>query len=538
MFKNHRTIEEEKVDIPENIIPYENSSNYINYNINNEEQSNLNENNNIINTEIKQKHKHISNSANKNLKNKDFNNDMINTHSFKMLSQQTINNDNIFKTIKITNKINKTENKSRIKEKNKNIKVVTINKDDLYNAFILFQNLMIKYDNENENNVEYIKNKLFEFVSVKKNNFFTETIECIDNYDENDNEKIFDIQNYMPIYCKSEKELNLKMINTSENDNKNNLIKSYSFSFSTNDKNRILNNYLDTFLNNPKDTIKSNSQIFNEYLLIDKNNKDKTISQDNSKSFHHNYSFDLKHKDKNELSFHSIQDKEKEKGKEKYYVLENYYNYENYNSYEKELEHKSPFDNKGFRLFANNLRKYSTEEDLLIDPLNKKNKQMSILDYNENKNNENQINKNIFTKNSSIKEKIFISPSKPETNKFENIKNESNNSNYDSQHPPNTLHEIKVNKNKSLNSKEQIINEKIKELNEEIKKFKEETNKVTLLKEEYEKLQEKLDKDIKEFNLKKQISQKNFKGSQNSEVKLIMSITQHNQALILNNNKK
>ena len=75
-------------------------------------------------------------------------------------------------------------------------------------------------------------------------------------------------------------------------------------------------------------------------------------------------------------------------------------------------------------------------------------------------------------------------------------------------------------------------------MNEEIKKFKEETNKVTLLKEEYEKLQEKLNKDIKEFNLKKQISQKNNKGAPQSELKLIMSITQHNQALIFNNNKK
>ena len=208
MFKNHRTIEEEKVDIPENIIPYENNSNNTNYNINNEEQSHINESNNINITDVKQKFNHTSHSANKNLKKENFNEDIINTHSFKMLSQQTINNNNDFNSIKIENKINKTENKSRIKE-NKNLKVVTINKDDLYNVFILFQNLMSKYDNENENNIEYIKNKLFEFASVKKNKFFSETIECNDNYDENDNENIFDVQNYIPVYCKTENDLNI-----------------------------------------------------------------------------------------------------------------------------------------------------------------------------------------------------------------------------------------------------------------------------------------------------------------------------------------
>ena len=408
---------------------------------------------------------------------------------------------------------------------------------------MLFQQLMLKYDNENENNIEYIKNKLFEFISVKKVNFFSETIECNDNYDEN--EIIFDAQNYMPVYCKSDKDLNINSnINNEKNKNNSNLVKSYSFSFGNYHKNRILNNYL-YFLNEQRETIKSNSQIFNDYLLIDKKFKEtKTISQENSKSFHHNYSFDLKIREKNELSFHSIPEKEKEKEKDNYYVIDNYdiinkYNYDNFNSYEKEIDHKSPFDNKGFGLFPNNLRKYSTE-DLLIEPFNKKNKKLNILEYNENINEENKDNKFTFNKKTSIKEKIFISPTKPETNNFENINKENNKKNLDSQSQQqnNILHEIKVNKNKSLSNKEQIINEKIKELNEEIKKFKEETNKVTLLKEEYEKLQEKLNKDIKEFNLKKQISQKNNKGAPQSELKLIMSITQHNQALIFNNNKK
>ena len=540
MFKNLITNEEEKVDIPENNLPCDNNMNYINNNLNKEEKQ-IKSNINIISSTKKPIYNYINNSSNKNLKNEDLDKETKIIVSNQLLNNQTINNNNVFKSIKITNKINKTEKK---KEK-KNLKEVTVNKDDLYNAFILFQQLMSKYDNENENNIEYIKNKLFEFVSVKKVNYFSETIECNDNYDENDNAIIFDAQNYMPVYCKSDKDLNINSnIKNEKNKNNSNLVKSYSFSFGNYHKNRILNNYL-YFLNEQRDTIKSNSQIFNEYLLLDKKFKEtKTISQDNSKSFHHNYSFDLKIREKNELSFHSIPDKEKEKQKDNYYVIDNYdiinkFNYDNFNSYEKEIEHKSPFDNKGFRLFANNLRKYPTE-DLLIEPFNKKNKKLNILEYNENINEENKDNKPIFNKNTSIKEKIIISPTKPETNKFENINKENNKINLDSQSQQqnNALHEIKVNKNKSLSNKEQIINEKIKELNEEIKKFKEETNKVTLLKEEYEKLQEQLHKDIKEFNMKKQMSQKNYKGAPQSELKLIMSITQHNQALILNNNKK
>ena len=539
--------EEEKVDIQDNIIPYESVSNNTNYNINfdsnlilnnneNDTDNNANDNENIKINYLKENF--ISNSSAKNLKclNEDLNVETIKINSNKKISEKTINK--VFKEINITNKINQTENKNRIKE-NTNSKLIIINKEDLYNAFIFFHQLYSKYKTDNENNVEYIKNKLFEFVSMKKNNFFSETIECNDNDDENDNEKIFDVQNYMPVYCKSDKDLNVN--NNNDNKNNNNLVKNYSFSFSLNDKNKIINNYLDTFLNGPKDTIKSNSQIFNEYLLIDKKIKDKTISHENSKSFHHNYSFDLKHKDKNESSINSIPDKDKDKEKDKYFDIENNnkYNYENYNSYEKEIEHKSPFNDKGYRLFGNNLRKYSTEEYLLVDPITQKNKKLNLeSNDNQNEDNNNNINNNLYNKNSSsIKEKILISPSKKDSNKNESFNNE-NNKCLEYQQSANNIHEIKVNKNKSLNYKEQIINEKIKELNEEIKKFKEETNRVTLLKEEYEKMQNKLLKDIKELNVKKQLSQKNYKGTPQSEVKLIMSITQHNQALILNNNKK
>ena len=547
MLNNHLTAEEEKVDIQGNINHYKTSNN-TNYNLDTDVHFIIN------NNDDKDNNNDNINSSPKNLNSKhDLNNEQINNNSNKNINPKTINdnnnNNNVFKEIKITNKINKTDNKNLINEKdNKDTKVITLNKEDLYNAFILFQQLNSKYKNDNENNEEYIKNKLFEFVSMKKNPFFSETIECNVNYDDNENENIFDVQNYMPIYCKSDKDVIVNNHINENNNNNINLIKSYSFSFNLNDKNKILNNYLYTFLNDPKDTIKSNSQIFNEYLLLDRKIKEKTISHENSKSFHHNYSFDLKHKDKTELSFNSIPEKEKENDKEhdkdKYSDLENNniinkYNFDNYNSYEKEIEHKSPFNNNDYQLFGKSHRKYSAEEDLLIDPVCQKNKKINVIEFNENQNDENNIN-NLCNKKSSINEKIRISPSKQETNNIESFNNDNNNNNKcsENQQSAKNIPEIKVNKNKLLNNKEQIINEKIKELNDEILKFKEETNKVTLLKEEYEKMQAKLIKDIKELNLKKQISQKNYKGTPQSELKLIMSITQHNQALILNNNKK
>ena len=531
MIKNCRTIEEAKVDIEGNI-PYLNE-NEINYDLNMDIKKEINNDNKNYNF--------ISKTSSKTLKHKKeiSKKESLHIDTNNIFDQKTIDHNNVINDIQLLDKLNKTENK-RTNNKNDNLELITINKEDLYNSFIYFQQLMSKFDNNNENNKEYIKNRLFEFVSMKKNNYFSETIECNDNYEdnenynENDNENILDIQNYMQIYCKTEKYEN---INNTDN-NHMNLTKRNSFSYSIYDKNKIFNNYFFTFLNDAKETIKSNSQIFNEYLLIDRNFKDKPISEENSKTFHHNYSFDIKNKEKNELSFQSP-DNDKENEKDKYLIIENndsINDYNNYNSYEKEIKHKSPFENKGYGLLKKNFRKYSTEEDLLIKPFNQNKKDIKIPKNND----EQKEDKFIYRNNNkySFKENIIISPMKEDKTKLEKINNENAKNNIELPQSLNGLREIKVNKKKTFGYKEQLINEKIKELNDEIIKFKEETNKVTLLKEEYEKMQEKLLKEIKEFNIKKQISLKNFKGSSQSEAKLIMSITQHNQSLIMNNNKK
>lgn len=570
MFRNRRTLEEEKVESSQKIIPYESYSTNINIdNLENNVQSIINPNNELNSSTIKTESNIGKNSFKRsfdgNLNNKkeeDINKSKQNANlcSNKILNNQNINN-KIFKTINITNKSNKVPKKNiLIREQNLNLKLVTLNKDELYNAFIFFQSLISRDENDNLNNVDYIKNKLFEFTSTKKHNFFSETIEFNDNFEENEN--ISDIQNYMPIYYKSDRD---PIINNANEENNTNLIKSYSFCYSSNIKNKIFSyNARNSLSRNMKNTIKSNSQIFNEYLLIDGKMKDKTLSPEKSKSFHHNYSFDIRNKEKNELSFNSIQEKDKTKDKcieiENTDILKYYNNYNinctcDFNSYRKELEHTSPFDSRLYkeRIFGKNFKKYTIEEDSALESCSQKIKKLKRFDS-ANSTTKRQNNcidiegskiKKYLSKNNLINEKIIISPTKSNIIKNINSENKKNKFNLESKQPENVIHEIKVNKKKSLNNKEQLIGEKIKELNAEIKKFKEERNKVTLLKEEYEKLQTKLLKDIKDFNIKKNIYQKSnkgeldkFKGVSQTETKLIMSITQHNQSLIVSNNKK
>ena len=72
---------------------------------------------------------------------------------------------------------------------------------------------------------------------------------------------------------------------------------------------------------------------------------------------------------------------------------------------------------------------------------------------------------------------------------------------------------IKVNKTKFITNKEQLIMVKIKELNNETQKFKEDHKKIMDIKDEYEKLQKELMRDIENFNIKK----KNFEDYMQKE---------------------
>ena len=537
MFLNHQASEKKKMENTEKMTHYKFNSTSPN-NILIDEANIITNTKNINSLTEKTDSNFVKHFSIKILKNKNddlnLNKHLIDTKSSDILFNQNYNS-NEYKTIDVQNKAKKNKkvkdiNNDNVNYKNKSPNLITLNKDELYNAFILFQNL-IKEENERTNDIEYIKNRLFEFV-----------LKRISGNDDNmcENDDIFELQSYRRLLCKSEKLLNIyKNSFDFVEENDINLIRNYSYSFNINNKNKIL-------YNNTKDSIKSSSQIFNEYLLINSKLKDKTITPENSKSFHHNYSFDLKNRDKNESSSYSNRNKDKDNNNYlenenndaiKYY---NSYNYENYNSYRKELEYKSPFDDKNYKnkVLDNGTRKYSFAEDLLIEPFSQKNRKIKILDYNVKE--EENID-NYLPNNHSIKENIIISPVKSimNTQKFNNFNN------IESQQTEKIIHEIRVNKNKYLNNKEQIINEKVKELNEEIRKFREERNKVTMLKEEYLKLKANLNKEIKDFNMKKEINKKYYKNEfdkmrnfPQNESKLIMTLSQHNQSLILNNNKK
>ena len=539
MFLNHQASEKKKMENTEKMTHYKFNSTSPNNNL--IDETNIIKNaKNINSLTEKTDSNFVKHFSIKILKNKNddlnLNKHLIDTKSSDILFNQNYNS-NEYKTIDVQNKAKKNKkvkdiNNDNVNYKNKSPNLITLNKDELYNAFILFQNL-IKEENERINDIEYIKNRLFEFV-----------LKRISGNDDNmcENDDIFELQSYRRLLCKSEKLLNIyKNSFDFVEENDINLIRNYSYSFNINNKNKIL-------YNNTKDSIKSSSQIFNEYLLINSKLKDKTITPENSKSFHHNYSFDLKNRDKNESSSYSNRNKDKDNNNYNYLENENNdaikyynsYNYENYNSYRKELEYKSPFDDKNYKnkVLDNGTRKYSFAEDLLIEPFSQKNRKIKIIDYNEKE--EENID-NYLPNNHSIKENIIISPVKSimNTQKFNNINN------IESQQTEKIIHEIRVNKNKYLNNKEQIINEKVKELNEEIRKFREERNKVTMLKEEYLKLKANLNKEIKDFNMKKEINKKYYKNEfdkmrnfPQNESKLIMTLSQHNQSLILNNNKK
>ena len=147
-----------------------------------------------------------------------------------------------------------------------------------------------------------------------------------------------------------------------------------------------------------------------------------------------------------------------------------------------------------------------------------------------------EINNINYTADSNTERKININ----------NTNNSGTSKNYKEN---NLIGEIKVKKKTSSQLKEQLILEKIKELDEETKKFKEERNKITELKNEYEKLNKKLLNDIDEFNIKKEKFEKLRQSDSTrggkisnpplifSENKIITSLKMQNQSLLLNSKK-
>ena len=426
------------------------------------------------------------------------------------------------------------ENKTMVDKSkgNKYPEEILLNKNELYNAFISFQELMNKDEYKNKNE-DYIKNKLFEYIIHNKNEEYK--IEYYNNYKEN--KYGLNTHDYVHFNSKTLYDFNSRQLK-----NKN-LIKPFSFSYSNNfNKNNLLN----LSNENIRDTQKSFSQMFDELLLTNEKFRNKTISDDNSKYLNHEYSYDLRHKEKNNISYNSIPDKEKD---DKFFDLNNNFFIDNYNSDKKELQHKNYYENKSEKiLIKNNFGKINFTDDLLMEPNYKKTENINTIEYKLEKEKEENDDFNKYLNDKDLLRKtIKISPSK---NPNEELYLENKNfkpKNKESFIEPerNVINEIKVNKSRVLSNKEMLINEKLKELDEEIRQFHEERKKMESIKDEYEDLKSKLLKEMEEFNLKKQIQQKYFggdydrlKNTPKTETKVIMAITQHNRNLLLNNDKK
>ena len=113
-------------------------------------------------------------------------NQILNTNSNNVLKNDNDKNIQMKKTKKSIN----------------NIKEINLNKDELYNAFFIFQQLL--FNNEDENiNEENIKDKLFNFVIEKKNNFNNKKRNKFNKVDSEKNNNIFFTDKNLYIFSKT-----------------------------------------------------------------------------------------------------------------------------------------------------------------------------------------------------------------------------------------------------------------------------------------------------------------------------------------------
>ena len=446
-------------------------------------------------------------------------------------SRKNIRN-NVYKNKKPIFKKHSAKNKN-INNLRNNLENINITKDELYSAFILFQQLLLNNEDENINE-ENIKDKLFNFILEKKNNFNINQKKKFNNNISNSNEK-------RHIFAKTFYDYD-RITNIYENK-----IKTNSFSLDNNWKSKKLINLFNLIDDNIKNTPRSVSQIIEEYSLTKDKINQRTNSQNNSRYLNHEYSYDIKNNEKNDASLQLTP--EKEDINDKFFDFNNNLFNDNYNSDKKEKDNEKGkiFLNNSERGLKYNFNKFNNTEDLLIIPKFRKNQKLELMDSYSKKEKYKKANfSNSLFNNCLFNSKITISPSKNNEESYIQTQNFKKKSKESFIEPEKTnINEIKVNKSKLLCHKENLISEKIKELENEIKIFFEERQRVLRIKDEYEQLKMKLLKDKKELNLKKQIQQKYF-GNEYERVKLtpktktnfIMNITQHNHSLIINNYKK
>ena len=449
---------------------------------------------------------------------------------------------------------NKNENFINTNKLNEN-SFISLNKDKLYETFYLFQKFLTSSQNDginsiNENNrknqqlQEFMKQQNFDNHIYKtepdKNNiniYQTEEIEekfdiiNSQNFMEKNNNIIYVRKNINePICSGGGCQLNIDnnnnyYYNNCENNylkkNTNNRNKNGIILNNVNNKKKQILTIRDTKLINQFNPLKPNLEKSRSFYVKNKNIKNSNNKNYISSPIKSPYvRYKRNHATSNKLSKININ------SEKKYLINEEKLKDKKYKQPLSKNKTKKPNKN-----FCKNYFFHSMEK---LMPLNIK----SAL--NTNKNDENNLNINL-----NIKQKInnINYNTDPNSKGMIHLKSSKNNKN-DSL--PGTIQkklttEIKVKKKISTPVKIQIIQEKIKELDEETLKFREERKKVTEIKNEYQKLSQKLLKDIEEFNSKKEKFEKNKNIMNNpllfSENKIISNLKNQNQTLITVNKK-
>ena len=377
---------------------------------------------------------------------------------------------------------------------------ILLNKEQLYGTFLLFQQFLsatqtLTIDSNKENNINYTNNNTIP-INKNVNNDFISTINNIKEIivnKENINNNVQNtkkIQFFNPEKNNNEISSNKTITSNFQKYNKNfiNKIRKYpneSISLmksNINDSktNNIGSNNVSDKESSKKIFIKSNSKLFSS-------NRFKSISQENIKELKDINCSKINSKNNNE-SF--IQNKKN---------LSNDYSFDfsnnNIDSYSYSIGDSLQIMTSD--LFRTKKIKNNIDSIRLIQNYNKTSRTNDINKINYNLNNNNIRSARLIRNNN------YIESYNKDDELIKKIKIKVTKNKDDNYNKNNDLYINNINDNYK-NNKEQIIEAKIKELNEETIKFREERDKIIKLKQEYEKLHEKLISDIESFNEKKE----------------------------------
>ena len=453
---------------------------------------------------------------------------------------ETFSNSRTSECSQKTKKEEKEEKEKKLcpKEANINDTNILLNKEQLYETFLLFQKFLsatqsLSIDNNNKNINTSIKN---DFISTLNN-----IKEIISN---KENMNTTNDTNNSNILSNMQKEVNKFMLDKekqedsiSTNNNKNITSNFQKYNKNSVDKNQIFSNIKFSLIKSNNDESKNN--LINNLIITDRG-KDNKKDKDEPKKIIIKKSSAVYSSDKyKNISGETIKEfkdincsKINPKNNNESFV---------HNKKNSSNDYSFDFTNNNFDEYScsigDSLQIMTT--DLFKTKINKNNNIDSIkLVQNYNKTNKindgNKINYNINNNNHNIESARQI-----RVNNYIEPCEESN---------KNTKR-IKVikssNKNMELNNKELIIEEKIKELNNETIKFREERDKVIKLKKEYENLHEQLLKDIESFKEKKEIFEKyrneelnKIKEEKNNiaaQSKIFTNMKMENQSLNISN---